>query len=324
MRFAVHGPAVEVECFVPWLGPQVRRLLGPFAVADWPQGFVRVHGVVRPYEESDVMRHLSPAARPLPPTHDLLELYEDGERFWVVDERWGMGEINFLKGQWRSWLLPRPQSAPAECAEMAVLWPLAQLLRPRGLCLLPAASVERDGWAALLVCPFGVEPELAALQRDGYSVIGRRWTALREEDGRVALLHLPDGAGGGRSRNHAFCDAVLVAEPGRRAHATLRELDASSAAAVLRRAWPIAELHPSRRHSALPAKLAHLCRCAGVQLSRDPGEFVRLLDALRHAAGAGRIVKDAPQPARGKTAAPERRGDAAPAPHPGRASACYV
>jgi hypothetical protein len=293
MRFAVHGPAVEVECSATSLGPQVRRLLGPFAVADWPDGFASVHGVVRPYEEADVVRHLSPAARALPRTNDLFELYEEGERFWVVDDRWGMAEINFLKGQWRSWVLPWPQLDPAGCAEMAVLWPLAQLLRPRGLYLLPAASVARDEWAALLVCPFGAEPELAALEEGGYTVIGRRWTALREEDGRVALMHMPHtGTAGiaGQWRHHAFCDAVLVAEPGRRAHASLKDLDPTSAAAVLRRAWPIAELHPSRRHSALPAKLSQLCRCAEVQLSRDPSEILPLLESLRQDANADAVA----------------------------------
>ena len=316
MKFAVHGPAVEVECAVSSLGPEVRRLLGPFSVADWPPGFVPVHGAVRPFEHADVMRHLSPAARHMTCTQDLADLYEDGERFWLVDDRWGMAEINFLKGQWRSWMLPWPQFDPVRCAEMAVLWPLAQLLRPRGLWLLPAASVVRDGWSALLLCPFGMASELAALVAHGYRIIGQRWTAVREEDGRVALLHMPGpvertlvvsgprvgGAAdatalpvpGGLNlgtgwvdlnaqlavpwRNHAFCDAVLVVEPGRRPHAALREVDAVSAADVLRRAWPIVELHPSRRHGPLPARLANSCRCAELRLSRDTSELSSLLD----------------------------------------------
>ena len=312
MKFAVHGPAVEVECAVPALRPHVRRLLGPFSVAGWPPGFAPVHGVVRPYEHADVMRHLSPAARPMARSQDMAELYEDGERFWVVDDRWGMAEINFLKGQWRSWLLPWPQFDPVRCAEMSVLWPLAQLLRPRGLSLMPAVSVVRDGWAALFLCPFGMEAELTALVRAGYRIIGQRWTALREEDGKVALLHLPGcveraivprrrgddiagpapqpGTSGGWVdlneqlgvpwRNHAFCDAVLVVEPGRRPHAGLRPLDSTSAADLLRRAWPIVELHPSRRHGPLPARLAHACRCAELRLSRDPAELLSLLEDL--------------------------------------------
>jgi hypothetical protein len=307
---------VEVESFLPEMDLHVRRLLGGFAVAGWPDGFTPVHGTVRPYDEAEVLRHLSPAARPLPRTQDLAEgyeVYQDGERFWLVDDRWGMAEINFLRGQWRSWVLPRPQLDLVRCAEMAVLWPLAQLLRPRGLYLLPAAAAVRDGWALLVLCPFGIGPELTSLVRSGYKLIGQRWTAVREEEGRLALLRMPglvervptprprpqrassrDGSGGDQSawvdlteqspgarQNHAFCDAVLVAEPGRRAHARLNELDPAAAATLLRRAWPIPELHPSRRHSTLPTRLAQLCRCADLQLSRRPDELLPLLDALR-------------------------------------------
>lgn len=301
-KYAVHGAAAEVENLVSWIEPHVRKFVGPFAVAGWPERFVPMHGTVRPYDAGEVMRHLSPAARALPATHDLAEVYQDGERLWVIDERWGMAEINFLKGQWRSWVLPRPQFDAVRCAEAAVLWPLAQLLRPRGLYLLPAAAAVRDGWALLILCPFGLEPELGALIRSGYKIIGQRWTAVREEDGRAALLHMPgmvergsQTKSGARSRgwvdlndvalgawqNHAFCDAVVVAEPGRRARASLRPLGMGSAAALLRRAWPIAELHPSRRHSPLPTKLAQSCRCAELQLSRDPAELLPLLDSLR-------------------------------------------
>lgn len=316
LRLAVHGPVVEVDNFLPALEPHVRSLLGTFAVAGWPDGFVPVHGTVRPYDQAEVLRHLSPGARPLPQTDELAEVFEEGERFWVVDERWGMAEINFLKGQWRSWVLPRPQYDPARCAEMAVVWPLAQLLRPRGVYLLPAAAAVRDGWAFLLISPFGVGPELSALARDGYKLIGRRWTAVREEDGRAALLHMPSpaespakgregvnkrltgdasgevirldaaDAAGDAWQNHAFCDAVLIADAVRRPRASLKELDPAAAAGLLRSAWPIVELHPSRRHSPLPAKFAQLCRCAEVQLSRNPGELLPLLQSLRNASRA--------------------------------------
>jgi len=303
LKFAVHGPVVEVENFLPGLGPHLDRLLGAFSVPSWPDGFLPVHGTVRAYDQADVLRHLSPGARPLPRVHDLTDVFEDGERFWVVDERWGMAEINFLKGHWRSWVLPRPQFDALRCAEMAVLWPLAQLLRPRGVHLLPAAAAARDGFAFLLVCPFGVEGELNELADAGYKLIGRRWTAVREEDGRAALLHMPaatgrtiaramggtieesDSADGSRSdpwQNHAFCDAVLIADAVRRPRASLKELPVTAAAGRLRSAWPIAELHPSRRHSPLPGRLAHLCRCAELQLSRDPADLLSLLDSLRH------------------------------------------
>jgi hypothetical protein len=318
LKLAVHGAVVEIDNVLPSLRDQIARLLVPFAVQGWPDGFVPVHGTVRPYDEVDVLRHLSPAARALPRSVDLTDFYQDRERFWVVDERWGMAELNFLKGHWRSWVLPRPQFDPVRCAEMAVIWPLAQLLRPRGLYLLPAAAAVRDNFAVLILCPFGIEPELTALARSGYRLISQRWTALREEDGRIAMLHMPGAvrksprpqprrsSGEGTRheagplwvdlktawphawQNHAFCDAVLIADPGRRAHTTLKELDPTSAAALLRRAWPITELHPARRHSPIPAKLAQFCRCAELQLSRDPQELIPLLDSFQqtHAAVA--------------------------------------
>jgi len=320
-RFALHGLAVEVECDVPAVDAEIARILGPFAVSDWPEGFTATSGVVRAYDTAQVTRHVSPTAWPLPPHRslDLAELYEEEERFWLVDERWGMVEINFLKGSWRSWVLPRPQLDPVRVAEMAVLWPAAQLLRPRGLYLLPAAAAVRNGWAFLLLCPFGLEPELTALVRSGHKLIGQRWTAVREEEGRLALLHLPgrterptmprpktrfapraipgiagdaddeawvdlNGQFPGSTQNHAFCDAVLVAGPGRRARAALNELAPADALSLLRQAWPIAELHPHRRYGPLPARLSQQCRCAQVELSRSPVELLSLLDGFRYGA----------------------------------------
>jgi hypothetical protein len=309
-RFALHGPAVEIDCDVPQVSAEVERVLGPFAVGELPDGFSSLCGSVHAYDTAVVARHVSPTARPLPAPRslDLAELYEEGERFWLVDERWGMVEVNFLRGSWRSWVLPRPQLDPVRVAEMAVLWPAAQLLRPRGLYLLPAASAVRNGWAFLLLCPFGLEPELTALARSGYKIIGQRWTAVREEEGRLALLHLPgvvergltprlrgaapesgaqwadlNGQFLGSAQNHAFCDAVLVADAARRAQTALKELEHSDALHLLRQAWPIVELHPHRRHSPLPLKLSQQCRCAEVQLSRGPSELLQLLDAFRHA-----------------------------------------
>src|SRR5581483_10770081 len=105
--------------------------------------------------------------------------------------RWGLSELNLLKGQFRSWVLPHPSIEPYRVFEMAVLWPLAQLLRAKGLHLLPGISVARSGWGMLLISPFSIELELSALVRAGFKVIGQHWTILREEDNRVAMLHLP-------------------------------------------------------------------------------------------------------------------------------------
>ena len=258
----------------------------------------------------------------------MLELYEEGERFWLVDERWGMAELDLAAGVWRSWLLPEPRVDPARCAEMAVLWPMAQLLRAKGVHLLPAASAVKDGWAALLLCPFNLEPELTVLLNHGYRLIGQRWTAVRAEEDRLALLHVPGWverpagprlriagshsfeAGGdpsapggsanpgsadhsfaehgytdlmaehrGGGQSHAFCDAVVVVEPGRRARPNVRDVPAPAASPLLRRSWPVVELGGGGR-SELASKLAGECRCAEAQLSRDPRDLPALLDSL--------------------------------------------
>lgn len=305
-KLIVHGPAVELECAVPALHRELGRLLSVFAVSEWPAGFVPAVGVVRPYDEVEVVRRLPATARALHKPGDLMELYEEDERFWIIDDRWGMCEINVLRGQWRSWIVPRGKLDPVRTVEMAVLWPMAQVLRAKGINLLPAASVSRDGWGLLLISPFGLEPELTTLLNAGFRVVGQRWTAIREDDGRLAMLHVPGqvqrygspqlraltGDAGlwidlsqrpGSSQHHAFCDSVLVMSAGRRPRAHLRELTTLDATNRLRRAWPIAELHPSGRRGQLPRKLAEHCRCCELQLSRDPRDMLALLNSLRYA-----------------------------------------
>jgi hypothetical protein len=306
-RYVVHGLGVEIDLDWAALAESADRLLRHFATDYFPPGFNAVFGQIRPYEQSEVLRSLSPTASRLDSASGLLEIYHENERFWLVDERWGLTEINLLKGQWRSWVLPHASMDPVQCVEHAILWPMAQVLRPKGLHLLPAVSIARSGWAALILTPFNIEPELRALIDAGFQVIGQRWTAMREEEGRISLLHLPGlvqpmtsprlkhrhGAGEigqwvdlveehpDSFRHHAFCDAVLLVEAGRRSESRLVPLSEPRARLCLRRDWPIAELHPSRKPGMLPAHLARQCRCAQMQLSREPGEIVSLIEEFR-------------------------------------------
>ena len=310
-QFSVHGPVVDVECDEPGIQDQLDAMLAPFAAAKTPPRGAHppLSGSILQYDVEEVLRSVSPTAGRLAPQSgatELTEVYEEGERYWFVDERWGLAEVNLLKSQWRSWVLPGPalKLDPLRCAERAVLWPLAQLMRARGVHLLPAVAAVRDGWAVLILCPFSLEPELRAMIRAGYRIVGQRWTAVREEEGRLALLHMPgrvERRGAGHSRGatdddtwsdltagrgwarqeHAFCDAVLVAEPGRRGCAEARELSPVEAVAHLRRAWPLPDVHAARRASHLPALLSRQCRCASAQLSRDPKENLELLAAMR-------------------------------------------
>jgi hypothetical protein len=306
LRYAVHGLAVELTCEVASVRTEIQSLLEPFAVADWPDGFNPVIGTVHVYDPAAVQRTISPRAVRFPTANGSVELYQDGDRFWIVNDQWGMVEIDLLKARWRTWLLPAPAADLARCVDEAVIWPLAQLLRARGLHLLPAVSVAKNGWGALILCPFGIEPELSALARNGYQVIGQRWTAVREEDRRIAMLHVPgwverqtaprlryleaESATGrldltaeitGAFQNHAFCDLTLIAEPGRRPHAHLRELPASAALNVLRRAWPLVDLHPNRKTGQIAPRLAEHSKVAELQLSRDPLDLLRLLEGFR-------------------------------------------
>ena len=185
-RLAVHGLTVTLRCDVPALDAAVARMLGEFEVDALPPGFMPISGTVRPYEASEVVASLSPQARRVesasryqPGPDEPAELYEDGDRLWVVDERWGIAELNPVKGSWRSWLLPQPRLDVPRCVDAAVLWPMAQLLRRRGLHLLPAASAVRAGQGVMIIAPFDVGPELAALVRAGYKLVGQRWTAVR-------------------------------------------------------------------------------------------------------------------------------------------------
>lgn len=304
-KLSLYGPAVELECLVPELDEPIAQMLGPFAVNEWPTGFGVTRGSIRPYDDSEVIRRLPNAARPLHRAGDLIELYEHENKFWVIDDRWGMAEINVLRGQWRSWLLPNPRLDPIRLMDTAVFWPLAQLLKNKGVHLLPAVAVARADLAVLLICPFPLEPELTALLGGIFNVIGQRWTAVREEDGRIALLHLPgkvereikprlraQGEDGWidvtaerplQVQRHGFCGAVLIADAGRRPRAHLRQLSPADAANLLRRSWPVAELQPQRRHGQLPMRLAQLCRCYQLQLSRDPRDLFALLESIRAA-----------------------------------------
>jgi len=307
-KLCIHGLAVEIACHVPQIRLQINHLAGPFSVSDVPEGFATC-GEIRPYVENEVVRHLSASAARMPLDDPWLEVYQDGERFWLVDERWGIAEINFLRGQWRSWVLERARAHPIQQVEGAVLWPMAQLLRTRGLHLVPAVAVARDGFGALVLSSFGIGRELERVIRGGYRIIGQRWTAMRSDGSRIELLHVPgavelsepprlrrpDAMAGGQwadlSRRfpgcvqlHAFCDVVIVAEPGRRSDPQIYELTIPEAQDLLRQSWPLIDIHPTRKGGQFPTQLGRNCRCVQVQFSKDSGDLLLLLEALRAAA----------------------------------------
>ena len=113
-QFSVHGLVVSVACKVPTLNIGIDAALGEFTVDDWPDGFSPIAGSIQPYDQNVVLRHLSPTATALPTADSAMEIYEEGERFWIIDDRWGLAEMNLLKGQWQSWILPHPSRLPCD------------------------------------------------------------------------------------------------------------------------------------------------------------------------------------------------------------------
>ena len=307
-RFSIYGQPVVVNNALSALEPAMNRALGEFAIGAFPTAgnLNPIEATIKPYDKDEVLRHLSPTAFAISTPREQMELYQDGERFWLIDDRWGLAELNLLKGQLRAWILPEAALDADRVIEQAIIWPLAQLLRGRGLYLLPAAGLVRAEIGLLIVSPFGIEPELTALLRTGFRIIGQRWTALRDEDGRVTMLHLPgrverhrsprlrsvasDPNGEwvdlesefcGSAATHATVTHVLLTEPGRRPTPLLRQIQKSNALPALRRAWPIAELHPHRVNGQLPAKISRGCEVFAVRLSQRPQDLLELLDAAR-------------------------------------------
>lgn len=319
-KVAFHGLAAEVECTADGVTKALDHLLGPFRVEDSLDWGHVIRGSIRTYNEQEVRRSVSATARPLrlgeSAAATALDLYQEDERVWRVDERWGLTELNLLRGQWRSWVLPRALVDPLRLAEESALWPLAQVLRQRGLHLLPAASVVKRGWGVLILAGFDLAPELVRLVRAGYGVIGQRWTAVRvagEEEppgrgpSRVELLHVPgaveappswggpaaapkrspadvtwldlEGEFPGCGQRQAPCDLVVIVDGQREGVGRVNHLGAGDALEALRRAWPIAEVRPSPRHAALLSRLAEGGRCVRMQMPRDAGDLVPMLNS---------------------------------------------
>ena len=240
-------------------------------------GSMPLVGRVQSYREDEVLRHVSAGAVRVECVDPALELYRDGcgERYWRVDETWGLCEVDLLRRSWRSWVLERPGCDGGRLLGATVLWPLAQLARANGIHLIPATALGRDGRGVLILSPYDVSPEIEALAGRGVGVVGRDWVALREEaDGRVSLL--PLGTGG----EAAECELVLLVEPMRRAAASARPLTVARARDELRRLWPIPLLAAGRSATApngLAARMARSSRVHRVRLGPDGDDLARML-----------------------------------------------
>lgn len=320
-RFAIHGVALDLSLDVAGFDSVIEHLLGDFAIGHPPIGVSPLRGALRPFAEAEVLKRISPRARLIGNTlagqhrsFDSIEMFEDGDRYWIVDERWGIAEIDLLKGQWTSWIMPAATLEPRRCIEAAIQWPLAQLVQRRGIHLLPAVSVARGSIGTMCIAPFNLGPELNACIRAGYKLVGQRWTVLREQsqtatsasqrfDPSFELRQMPGwvdvperiswplgsprrgqehvldlaAENCGASRARADCNAILVIQPARRAASCVERVPSGrNAAQLLRAVWPIIEAHPKQAKIVI-TRLATSCPVFQVTLSRDPQDLPRLL-----------------------------------------------
>jgi hypothetical protein len=300
--FSVYGPAVTLTNSCRQLDEPIELFLGGFALKGDSPGPAEIHGQIRPFDLTDATRSLSAAAGGRRRCHDLLEIYSLAERHWIVDQRWGMCELDLLKHRWRSWVLPHPLADGVRLAEEAALHPMAQLLRLRGVDLVPAISIERAGWGALVIAPYPISAPIARIVRAGYRVIGQRWTALVRHNGNVLLRRV--GGAMESSTPHggwidltagnpwacaelARCDAVLAIAGGRRSRSQGRVVAPDQAQAFLRHVWPIRQLPPDRPSLQHPAAaLAGQCVCLSLQLSRHEDQFLQLVEFARNRSAA--------------------------------------
>ena len=284
------------------LDEPIGLFLDEFALKrDFPDP-LEIHGQIRPFDLAEVSRSLSAAADSRRWCHDVVEIYSLAERRWIVDPRWGVCQIDLLKHRWQSWVLADPRLDGVQLAEAAVLHPMAQLLRPRGVDLVPAVSIERAGWGALIIAPYPISAEIVCIVRAGYRVIGQRWTAVVRHNGSTILRRV--GGPMESSAPHAAwidltadnpwacaelarCDAVLAIAPGRRTTSQGRVLPAAESQAFLRHAWPIRQPPPDRPSLHHPAAtLADQCICLRLQLSRHEDEFLQLIEFARKRSAA--------------------------------------
>lgn len=315
-QLGLHGLSVQLHNTIANLGDEIERQFQRY-ISNEPSHGPITSGFIGPYDSAQVLRHVSHHAVPLTGIGFGREAYQDEESIWIIDDRCGMCEMNFIKSQFRSWILEPALGDMRRCVDSAVLWPLAQLLRIKGLHLIPAASVACGDFAALIMCPFGILPELSAIAASGWRVVGQRWSGLRLEEGKIQLMHMPgamEAAIWPRRPQTAFlqsecsdlhavypesflqqaeCKAVIVVSSGRRPQASANGLSRWEAGEVIHRAWPIAELHPRKRGGVIAGMLGRNCQCVEARLSPRGEDILPILDAVRDGSlghGSGRLT----------------------------------
>ncbi len=297
--FCLHGQGVRLRVEHPLVAGPAADLLSQLAEDELP--FEPIDGAVCTYNGDDVLRRVDAEAVRVCPGdvafHPLYELFRcpGGDRYWHVDERWGLTEVDLVRGRWRSHVLPEPRLDATRLFEATVWWPLSHLLAGHGLHLVPATSLAgSDGLGTLLLSPGGDDREAAAVGPP-IRLIGPRWTALREESRGIDLLTMPGTALGRSSRRplrqhtdmvyfgsgdrltcrRASCQNVYLAESQRDDVVTSTPILGRGTIAAVKRAWPLPTIHPASQR--FIQRLATTASVRRVRLARDGR---RLIDHL--------------------------------------------
>src|SRR5579872_3018323 len=106
--FSLHGAAIRLANSCGTLDEQIRFFLHPFVTTRRTAQLNELHGEICPFDVADVTHSLSQAAGSERRSDDLVEIYSLAEKHWIVDDRWGVCEIDQLKRRWRCWILPNP------------------------------------------------------------------------------------------------------------------------------------------------------------------------------------------------------------------------
>ena len=306
---SLHGHGVRLRIDHPVVARPAARVLATLAEEALP--FEPIEGEVADFVHKRVMRHVADDAVRVHPGepghHPLYELFRSpaGDRWWQVDERWGLSEIDLVRGRWRSFVLPAPRIDAMRLFEATVWWPMAHLLAGRGLHLVPASSLAGpDGGGTLILSP-GNDDREAAAAGPPVRVVGARWTAIRQDLRGLDLLAMPGSPLGSLDKRplrlhtdvayfsprcqatcrRARCRQILIATPDRGDSISSTPILGTGRLAALRRAWPMPTLSPaSTRFLHDLAGLSHLRRA---RLARDGYRLVDHLcgnDALKLAA----------------------------------------
>ena len=156
--FPFTGLLATLDCHVPRLQGRLDWLLGEFRNPDVSAGGRQVKsnyvaGSIAPFD-LELATQRAPSV--LAAGHrgdELVTLFQDGEHFWMLDERWGLCQVDLLRAPGGAGCCRGHASTRCDAAELAALWPLAQLLRGRGVHLVPAASIARGNWARCYCAP---------------------------------------------------------------------------------------------------------------------------------------------------------------------------